>query len=556
MTSALTYQRFALNSGQLPLSVRSVLNDRYLPFPGYAFPRFKQIVATLEQQMPSPDFRGNLMLDMRDFSYLRTVLADIEAQRKSSPKHKKSSLGINANILLLLINKLASMSGGSEQANAMEGLLRIIDSFASIERCLANKQLSKNEKTILFNELDIVFEEWLSALISAGTADEWTTVLKGYKSVVNKRLSIILKASGKTDAEFDGIATCFKPEGTMVVSGVGVVSGIKRTNRFASLYGDFKAKFVLGCHAIGVAMPAHLTVSMYFIRMLSELICKYRKSAKLFVEIIILTDLLQIPKAQLEVIMALLDFYCAVMQNSGSEPILRALITIAKNNAGNLNTKSDNITQYQSRRLVADGSMSSSELKRATQALIDRSEIMQHPAGIQHFFNGAPLTEAAFDGDQNSSSSDRSDKSSNELKKGDLVSKHSSGLTKGLNAIDKQFMERAIEYIHSLNLSPDETALFISALYALRKSFTIAGYTTLVTSIKYHMRVYLRGGKKPQGGVPKYTPKELVHGATNANGERILRPEFREDIFVQNICLVMMGYHSIIKSTIMNTFAS
>lgn len=508
----------------LPLS--TLRQNAFLPFKRYNFPRFEQIVTNLKRQVDR--LSGDLHMSMDDFAFIKNVVNDMDLARDRGRGTKTSKVSIKLEILMLLIAKLATFQDANEQTKQLNTLLKTVQGFADIEKCISNKaSITHAQKVLIFNAIDELFEDWIYELISSSSLEGWNTTLSSYKRKIKNKLSNIERASQASLA--GDIDSC-----------VGdTAHGTEHGNYVTTLYTDFKNKLLIGCHAIHLPVPMPFKVSLVFIQMLSEIICSKRKHAKLLVEIIILADVLQLPRNKIDALLTLLDLYCAIVQNKSSEAALRALVAIAKLNANKTNK---HLTVDEAKKLLTP--IEPEELE-AAQQRIDANENAQ----IQQIADGEA-------GDDNENTKDNKDKKDeeDEVKKKDMVSKNASGLTKNLNKLDKGIMEKATEYIRGLNLNPDQTSLLLASLYALRKSMTIAGYTTLVSSIKYHSRLMLRNGRAPPGRPATHTPLELIKGAENKQGERILRPDFREDIFVQNISIIMIGYFATIRTTLNNMF--
>jgi len=95
--------------------------------------------------------------------------------------------------------------------------------------------------------------------------------------------------------------------------------------------------------------------------------------------------------------------------------------------------------------------------------------------------------------------------------------------------------------------------MLLTGLFALRRSFQIEGWHTLVRSFNYHIRKKL--GEKLRGREPA-TPTELIsRGRTDLSKEKEIYIAFNRSTALSNIMLMGASVYSFVTYKIMNALS-
>lgn len=538
--------------GAIPLSPGHPENKE-IPMMAYLFPNLKKIVDDLQSQLASGETKSILWLGTEQFMFLKNLVVQIEKKISSRKIPKTSSYGISIDVLLLLISKLQQLSGRYQQTK-LKQIMSVMDKFILIEKCLIGKIEDKVElRDQLVYDLDILFESFLIEILSATDSEEWTPIS------INRKLKKRLTAVSHQDLH-PMIDECTTEKETTIID-------TRTTN---SLYVKFRNELLLLCNEYGIKLPTPLTITMEYIRNSGKLLCENLTSIENIIAVFVMMGH---SKKQALLISGLIKFYCDMLQKDAKmSSITRFLLVLAQvKKAQDRETKKKEdkllpetlefankatkaVNKKESNTIDQLNTMSSalglSLIDEQQYTTISSQEVMpihstreRRPSKTKSKRKSTEETESTEQKEPKLESQIPIPKGprGNELS---LFSRYTNPLSRSTNIVEKNVIQNLKDKIIELDLDPTTAGMLLTGFFALRRSFQIEGWHTLVRSFNYHMRKKL--GEKLRGREPASPSELLRRGRIDLSKEKEIYIAFNRSTALSNIMLMGASVYSFV----------
>lgn len=536
--------------------------NKEIPMEAYLFPNLKKFVDDLQSQLISDETKSILWLGTEQFMFLKNLVVQIEQKINNRKIPKTTSYGVSIDVLLLLIGKLQQL-GGRFQQTKLKQIMTVMDKFILIEKCLIGKIEDKVElRAQLVYDLDILFESFLIEILSATDPEEWTP------SNINRKLKRRLTAVSQQDLH-PMIDECTTETETTMVD----------TRTTDSLYVKVRNQLLLLCNEFGIELPTPLTITMEYIRNSGKLLCENLTSIENIIAVFVMMGH---SKKQALLISGLIKFYCDMLQKDAKmSSVTRFLLVLAQVKKAQDREEKKKADKLMPETLEFANKATKTVNKKETNTvnqLNDMYSALGLPLINEEQYTAISSQEAMpIQGTKERRPSKSKSKKesveeteSTEQKEPKLESKipvpkgprgneyalfgrYTNPLSRTSNVVEKNLIQNLQDKITEFDLDPTTAGMLLTGLFALRRSFQIEGWHTLVRSFNYHIRKKL--GEKLRGREPA-TPTELIsRGRTDLSKEKEIYIAFNRSTALSNIMLMGASVYSFVTYKIMNALS-
>lgn len=533
--------------------------NKEIPIEAYLFPNLKKLVDDLQSQLTNDEIKSILWIGTEQFMFLKNLVVQIEQKLNNRKIPKTSSYGISIDVLLLLITKLQQLSNQSQQTK-LKQIMAIMDKFILIEKCLIGKIENKVElRNQLIYDLDILFESFFIEVLSATDPEEWTP------TSINRKLKRRLTAVSQQDLH-PMIDECTTETATTMID----------TRTTDSLYIKVRNQLLLLCNEFCIELPTPLTITMEYIRNSGKLLCENLTSIENIIAVFVMMGH---SKKHALLISGLVKFYCDMLQkDTKMSSITRFLLVLAQVKKAQEREEKKKTDKLIPETIEFANKATKSVNKKETNT-INQLNTMYSALGLplideQQYTAISAQEEVPIQSKQERRSSiPKSKKESTEETKSKepkleskipvpkgprgneyaLFGRYTNPLSRTSNVVEKSLIQKLQENITEFDLDPTTAGMLLTGLFALRRSFQIEGWHTLVRSFNYHIRKKL--GEKLRGREPAAPLELLSRGRTDLSKEKEIYIAFNRSTALSNIMLMGASVYSFVTYKILNAFS-
>jgi hypothetical protein len=531
-------------------------SDKNIPIPGYAFPKLKKIVEDLQAQLTNDNTDTLLWLDTDQYMFLKNLLVQIEQKISTRKTSKTNSYGVSLDVLLLLIGKLQKQSG-KQQHIKLRQLLMVMDKFIAIEKCLIGKIESQQSfRDKLVYDLDVLFESFLIDVISS--QEEWSPA-----SIQNKLKRRLISVS-ENDLH-PMIEQCSEE----------IPVGVIETRTNTSLYVKIRNELLLLCNEFGVQLPTPLTITMEYIRGASKLMCEHTISIENIIAVFVMSGY---SKKNALLISGLIKFYCDMQKDAKMSSVTRFLLVLAQ-----FKKSQEKQIKKQQGTYVSEALDFAKKAEKVVNKKTDSTFVqllkMNQSLGLplskedeeylkQHAMSTSVSQRVTYatprESRRSPSEKDKETEKENKIPipRGpranpySLYGKYTSILGRSTNILDAGLIQSVKNMIDDFELEPITAGFLLTGFFALRRSFQIEGWNSLVRSYNYQLRSSL--GEKLKGRRPQDPIKLLSSGrwGEEALEEKKVFLTLNRGTLISNIMLMGTTVYSYVTYKLLNGLGS
>lgn len=489
-------------------------SDKDIPIPAYAFPKLKKMVEDLQVQLTEDNTKSLLWLTSEQYIFLKNLLVQIEQKISHKKVPKTASYGVSLDVLLVLVGKLQKYTGRT-QHRKLKQILMVIDKFVAIEKCLIGKIESQQTlRDKLVYDLDVLFEAFLIDVISS--EEEWTPV--SIQSKLKRRLTAVSEQDLHPMIE-----QCSEEPKEIIIE----------TRTSTSLYVKVRNELLLLCNEFAVQLPTPLTITMEYIRNASKVLCEHTTSIENIISVFVMMGH---SKNNAILISGLVKFYCDMQKDAKMSSITRFLLLLVqfkkaqdKEAKKKQNTLVPETIKFANKaKKVMNDSQHETIMRILEMNLAMGIPLTEEEKAYLKEHSSTPSTSVIHQASpreevQSKSSKEKPTKEkplipipSGPKNPATLFGKYTSLPGKATAIADISIIKFVKDMVEELDAPT--AGLVLTGFFALRRSFQIEGWNTLVRSFQYHLRKKL--GEKLKGREPTPPIKLLSYGRTDFDKEK------------------------------------
>jgi hypothetical protein len=346
-----------------------------------------------------------------------------------------------------------------------------------------------------------------------------------------------------------------------------------------SLYVKVRNQLLLLCNEFGIELPTPLTITMEYIRNSGKLLCENLTSIENIIAVFVMMGH---SKKQALLISGLIKFYCDMLQKDAKmSSVTRFLLVLAqvkkaqdreeKKKAdklmpetlefANKATKAVNKKEHDSIKQLNDmySALGLPLINEEQYTALSSQEAMPIQGTKERRPSKTKSKKESVEETESTEQKEPKLESKIPVPKGPrgneyaLFGRYTNPLSRTSNVVEKNLIQNLQDKITEFDLDPTTAGMLLTGLFALRRSFQIEGWHTLVRSFNYHIRKKL--GEKLRGREPA-TPTELIsRGRTDLSKEKEIYIAFNRSTALSNIMLMGASVYSFVTYKIMNALS-